>query len=166
MTCGVNEDIVLSPSSWARQRLESRSKPEGVGDSNVSPRLQIAMVWVSKLRSGRLTLHVAMQWKTPDGTKHDIYSGPWKGPRWHILNTIKKLLWGDSFPHRQFFFKEQPTTARHFITLGNRYTMIFGFDSISRLSIDSGSYWLLNLHGHIVGNRNVAFCHGYRAHGA
>lgn len=113
--------------------------PLQVGDSKALPCLQTAMVWISTLRSGRLPLHVAMQWKTPNGTIHDIYNGPWKAPRWHVLNTIKKILWGDSFPPMQFFFKKQPTTAKHFITLRKECTRIFGFDSISGLSIDAGS---------------------------
>lgn len=75
----------------------------------------------SKLTSGRLTL-LAIRWKTPDETKCDICNGPWKGPRWHRLNTIKKLSWGYSFPPMQFFKK--PTTARHFIKLGKGCTVI------------------------------------------
>lgn len=75
----------------------------------------------SKLTSGRLTL-LAIRWKTPDETKCDICNGPWKGPRWHRLNTIKKLSWGYSFPPMQFFKK--PTTVRHFIKLGKGCTVI------------------------------------------
>lgn len=86
------------------------------------PCLHIAMVSKSKLTSGRLTLLAAIRWETPDETKCDIYNGPWKGPRWHRLNIIKKLSWGYSFPPMQFLKK--PTTARHFIKLGKGCTVI------------------------------------------
>ena len=109
----------------------------------------MAVVWISKLTSGELTLHVPIQWKTPDGTNVTSRMFPEKAPdRTDSIHGRRFPGTAQSLPCISSSNSHCSYKCYH---TGKRMYNDFGFDSISRLSRDSGSYWLLSLHSELVG---------------
>lgn len=62
MTQGVNEDSTLTSITCTLGDLNpTNKKPWWVGESNAFLSLHVAVIWISKLTSGKLTLHVVVQ---------------------------------------------------------------------------------------------------------
>ena len=152
---------------WRRGSYNQKASLSRQERGNASLPLHITVVWISKLTSGELTLHAAIQWKTADGTNVTSRVVPEKAP------DRTDSIHGRSFPGTAQSLPCISSSNSHRsyerYHNGKRMYNDSGFDSISRLS---RLRQLLTFEsafrncGHIVGNRYFVFCRSCQPHGA